>query len=104
MSFFYKNNLMNQALWNIDKVPSLRCDACSDEEETADHILFHCSAVDEVLRSSVSQQYRLANNLEEGDADPDPYIGLLNASKSEPFIIASINIIESLNLRETIEL
>jgi hypothetical protein len=104
MSLFYKNNLLNQALWNIGKVPSPLCSACSEQEETAEHILFECSAVDEVLQVNAIQQYRLANHLKEGDATPDPYIGLLNASKDEPFIASCINIIESINLRESVDL
>ena len=104
MSLFYKNNLLNQSLWNIDKAPSPLCSACSEQEETAHHILFQCSAVNEVLRSSVTQHYRHANNLEEGDAAPDPYIGLLNASKDETFIMSCIDIVTSLTLRETVDL
>ena len=60
--------------------------------------------MNEVLRSSVTKNYRHANNLEEGDAAPDPYIGLLNASKDEAFIVSCIDIVTSLTLRETVVL
>jgi hypothetical protein len=85
ISLFYKNNLLNQALWNLSKVPSPLCSACRQQEETADHLLFQCNAVDEALRSSATCHYRKANNLSDGDADPDTYIGLLNACKDPTF-------------------
>ena len=104
MSLFYKNNLLNHSLWNIDKVPSPLCSACFEEEETAAHVLFQCSAVDEELRSRVAHTYRLANHIEEGDAAPDSYIGLLNAIKNEQFLVSCLDIVKSLSLRETVEL
>ena len=91
MSLFYKNNLLNHSLWNIDKVSSPLCSACFDEEETAEHVLFQCSAVDEELQSRVARTYRLANHLEDGDAAPDSYIGLLNAIKNEQFLVSCLN-------------
>ena len=48
--------------------------------------------------------YRLANSLSDGDADPDVYIGLLNASKDRSFIQTCIEIVSSLNLRVTVDL
>jgi hypothetical protein len=104
MSMFYKNNILNQSLWNLGKVPSPLCTACLEQEETAHHIIFQCSAVDEELRARATHHYRLANNLEEGQADPDSFIGLLNASRDELFIRIMIDIINTLHLRVTVEL
>ena len=103
MSLFYKNNLLNQSLWNLSKVPSPLCSACSQQEETADHILFKCSAVDESLRSNTILLYNLANNFTD-EEELDPYIGLLNARSDPLFIQACIDIINSLNLRDSIDL
>ena len=104
MSLFYKNNLLNNSLWNINKVPSPLCSACSEAEETAEHVLFQCRAVDEELRTNIAHTYRLANHLEEGEAAPESYIGLLNAIKNEQFLTLCLDVVISLNLRETVEL
>ena len=104
MSLFYKNNILNQALWNLGKVPSPLYSLCSQQEETAEHILFQCSAVDELLRSSAINHYRRVNSIEDGDDATDTYIGLLNACKDRFFIKACMDIIANLDLRMTVEL
>ena len=104
MSMFYKNNLLNQALYNLDKVPSPLCSACSQQEETAEHILFQCSAVEESLRSRAILNYSLANNISDEEDGPDIYIGLLNARKDRAFIQSCTDIISSLNLRTSVDL
>ena len=104
MSLFYKNNILNQTLWNLGKVPSPLCSLCSQQEETAEHILFQCSAVDESLRSSAINHYRRVNSIEDGDDATDTYIGLLNACKDRFFIEACMDIIANLDLRMTVEL
>ena len=104
MSLFYKNNIFNQTLWNLDKVPSLLCSACNEEEETADHIIFHCSAVEESLQTTATLHYKRANNVGDGETMPEPYIGLLNACKDPSFITTCIDIISSLSLRDTVQL
>ena len=43
MSLLYKNNLLNQSLYNLSKVPSPMCSYCNQEEETADHLLLHAA-------------------------------------------------------------
>ena len=103
MGMFYKNNLLNQSLWNLDKVPSPLCAACSQQEETPAHILFECSAVNVELRTLSKRHYNRVNNRFGEDA-LDPYIGLLNARSDKDFIIVCINIINSLRLRESIVL
>ena len=95
---------MNQSLYNIGKVPSPLCTACSHQEETPEHVIFQCSAVDESLRARATLAYRQANHLSEEVDVPDAYIGLLNASKDEDFLIVCTDIISSLNLRTTVEL
>ena len=103
MGMFYKNNLLNQSLWNLDKVPSPLCAACSQQEETPAHILFECSAVNVELRTLSKRHYNRVNNRFGEDA-LDPYIGLLNARSDKDFIIVCIDIINSLQLRESIVL
>ena len=104
MSLFYKNNLTNQMLWNLDKVPSPLCSACLQHEETAEHIVFHSPAVEESLKLSANLHYREANRLSDGEYGPDTYIGLLNACKSQQFIASCKDIVTRLNLRVNIDL
>ena len=103
MSMFYKNNLLNQMLWNLSKVPSPLCSSCSLQEETPEHILFQCSSVNANLRSEAVSHYNRVNKISDID-EIEPYIGLLNARKDDKFIITCINIVKSLNLRESIVL
>ena len=60
--------------------------------------------MDEQLRLSTSDNYKQALRLGDGDAEPDPYIGLINACRSEQFIKSCIKVIECLNVKVTIEL
>ena len=101
MSLFYKNNLLNQSLWNISKVPSPLCSACQSQEETAEHLLFNCNSVDDSLKTNVLNHYRRVNKLQDGD-DLDSYIGILNARADEHFITSCLEVIKTLNLRESI--
>ena len=101
MSLFYKNNLLNQSLWNISQVPSPLCSACQLHEETAEHILFNCASVDDVLKANVLLHYRRVNNLQDGE-DLDSYVGILNARADEQFIKSCLEVIRTLNLRETV--
>ena len=103
MSLFYKNNLLNQSLWNISKVPSPLCSACQLQEETAEHLLFNCNSVDQALKAKVLLHYRRVNNLQDGE-NLDSYVGLLNARADEQFIISCLDVIRTLNLRETVVL
>lgn len=103
MSLLYKNNLLNGSLYKLGKVPSPLCSLCAHDEETPEHILFKCSAVQEELRTNALLMYRLANNLEDGD-DEDSYIGLLNASRDREFLCACINILNTIDLRVSVDL
>ena len=104
MSLLYKNNLLNQSLYNISKVPSPLCTYCHLEEETAEHLLFKCTFVEEQLRTNAESSYRHALNLAENEDLPDSYIGLLCACKDAPFVKTCIAIIEKLDIRVTFEL
>ena len=103
MSLFYKNNLLNQSLWNISKVPSPLCSACQLHEETAEHLLFNCASVEDRLKDNVLLHYRRVNNLQDGE-DLDSYVGILNARADEQFITSCLKVIRTLNLRETVVL
>ena len=104
MSLLYKNNLLNNSLYKLSKVPSPLCSFCAQEEETADHILFRCASVEEELRNRAYTNYRLANKLSEGEVEADSYIGLLNASRDKTFICSCIDILSGLNLKVTVDL
>ena len=104
MSLLYKNNLLNQALYNLSKVPSPMCSYCNLEEETADHLLFNCSSVSEQLRIDAKSCYRNALKLSDSDMEPDTYIGIINASRDSDFVKTCIDIVVSLNIRVTFEL
>ena len=103
ISLYYKNNLLNQSLYNIDRAPSPMCSFCQEEEETADHLLFRCSSVDTQLRSNARKAYRSALKLVEKDAEPDIYIGLLSACKSDLFVKSCIDIVKTLDIRVLID-
>ena len=102
-SLFYKNNLLNQSLYNIGNVPSPLCPYCQNEEETSDHLLFRCVFVEEQLRLNAKEAYRNALKLSENDDEPDIYIGLLNASRSDSFIKCCIDIVHCLSMKVQIE-
>ena len=104
LSLLYKNNLLNTSLYNLSKVPSPMCSYCNQEEETADHLLFSCSSVDEQLRINAKSSYRTALKLNDTDIEPDTYIGILTASRDLQFVKTCIAIIMNLNIRVTFEL
>ena len=49
MSFMYKNNLLNNFLWQQDKVESPLCHKCKAAEVTPEHALFECMAIEQEL-------------------------------------------------------
>ena len=104
MALLYKNNVLNQCLYNLGKVPSPMCSFCQQEEETADHLLFRCGSVEEHRRQCVRRNYRLALHITDTDAEPDSYIGLLNASRNSSFIISVLDILSSLDFNVTVDL
>ena len=58
MSLIYKNNLLNQFLYNLGRVPSPLCSYCFMEEETAEHLLFKCSYIKDELKLNVTSKYQ----------------------------------------------
>jgi len=104
MSFLHKNNILNSSLYKLGKVSTPLCSLCATEEETADHILFRCPQVDENLRKDAATTYRLANNLGEGEPATADFIDLLNTSRKKNFVAASINLVNSVDLKVTVEL
>ena len=104
LSLLYKNNLLNQTLWNLSRVPSPLCTYCNQQEETAEHLLFTCNHVEEQLRSDVTSSYRRALNLTSEDMVPESYVGLLNASHDNNFVSDCVNIVKGLDVRVTFEL
>ena len=101
MSFMYRNNLMNQFLWNLGKVESPLCHKCKEEVETPDHLLFHCKNVDQVAQERIVQLYQKVNRIESHQYI-DPYTGILNASRDQEFLKCCVNLIKECDLREVI--
>ena len=99
ISLFYKNNLLNQSLWNIDRAPSPLCPYCQREEETSDHLLFRCQFVEEGLRLQIKDAYQSALKLCDFDIEPEYYISLLSVCKSHKFIKACIDIVNCLDIK-----
>ena len=99
ISLFYKNNLLNQSLWNIDRAPSPLCPYCNSEEETSDHLLFRCSFVDERLRMQMNDVYQMSLKLCEFKTEPEYFIGLLSVCHVDKFIKACIDIVNCLNIK-----
>ena len=71
MSLMYKNNLLNEFLFNQNIVESNLCPNCEEEAQTADHLLFRCS--------SVPEQYR-----EQAYASLCEYTGVDNSEAAGP--------------------
>ena len=104
ISLFYKNNLLNQSLYKIDRVPSPKCPYCLQEEETADHLLFRCPYVNVQLRNNAIDAYESALKETDTEVKSDAFIGLLSACKSEKFIKCCIDIVKCLNIKVDIVL
>ena len=102
-SLFYKNNTLNQCLYNLSKAASPMCPYCEAEEETSSHLIFRCQFVDESLRLNAKAAYRSALKLEETEEEPEDYIGLLSASKNVNFIKSCIEIVHCLNIKVLID-
>ena len=104
VSLFYKNNLLNQSLYNIGQVASPLCRYCHLEEETPSHLIFNCNYIDANIRNAAYLNYRKALNLNDEDPEPESYIGLLNAIRNESFIKSCIDIVRLLNFEVTTNL
>ena len=102
MSMFYKNNLLNSFLYNMNRhAPSPLC-SCGIEEQTAIHVLTNCSKVEVSLQDEAMFQLNLGNSntcLEEMGT-----VAALNCSRDPGFLRVCRDIVESegLNLRTKI--
>ena len=99
MSLLYKNNLLNQFLYNISKVPSPLCSYCSIEEETAEHLLFKCSYIKEEIRLNVMAKYEAALNSRQLSPDIDSYTGFLSVCKNNEFVKSCIDVLNCIKLK-----
>ena len=104
MSMMYKNNILRSSLYKLGKVSSPLCSLCTEEEETADHILFRCSAVDRDLRKNAFTAYKLANNLVDGESTEVDFIELVNTSRNRQFVLSCMIILNDIDLNVTVEL
>ena len=102
MSLMYKNNLLNEFLFNQNIVESNLCPNCEEEAQTADHLLFRCSSVPEQYREQAYASLREYTGVDNPEAAGPG--ALIMASRYPQFIQASIDIVESQSLRTSIEL
>ena len=101
MSFMYKNNLLNHFLWLQDKVESPLCHKCKISEETPEHILFECLAIEPELQQRIKKNYILENHIQ-APHEIDAYIGIINASRNDCFIADCLELVRTSKYRETI--
>ena len=94
--------MLNKALYTIGQKTSPLCRYCQLEEETSQHILFNCAFVDNHLRQSAHNKYRLALNLKEEELEPDIYTGLLTAVRNSEFMNTCNDIVVLLDFDVTI--
>ena len=102
MSLFYKNNLLNSFLYNINRyTPSPLC-SCGIEEQTTTHLLTNCDQVEVSLRDEAMFQLNLCNN--SANLGELGTVAALNCSRDPGFIRVCRDIVESegLNLRTKI--
>ena len=102
MSLLYKNNLLNDSLYKLGKVASPLCSLCHREEETATHIIFNCQEIDQALHEEALATFKTANKINDSQILDIDHIGLLNASRYEPFIKSCVKVISSVELRTSI--
>lgn len=107
MSLLYKNNLLNSFLFTTERIQcsSPLC-ACSEEEQTAFHILTNCALVNADVKQDICQQLVLTNNVKSvEDLIPDN-VTLINCSRDNKFLSLCLEVIrnKSLSLRTKINL
>ena len=96
LSLFYENNLLNSFLYryNPDFFISPLC-PCTQEEQTANHLLFRCPLVNNQLRSQAYKNLQLAVGKEV--ALIESQVILMNASRNPAFMNNVIEIIKSIH-------
>ena len=99
ISLFYKNNLLNQSLYKLDRAPSPMCPYCNQEEETPDHLLFRCAYVDLQLRNNAIDAFESALKGTDTVVKSDTFISLLSACKSDKFVKCCTDIVNCLNIK-----
>ena len=104
LSLLYKNNLLNQSLYNIGRRPSPVCRFCNQDEETAEHLLFNCRSVDQQHKTTARSTYRLALQLNDDEPEPTFYIGCLNAIRNSEFVKSCLTIVTLLDFEVTVDL
>ena len=105
MNLMYPNNTLNSFLhsFNSEKFHSPMC-SCGDSVQTAHHVLFTCSHVDEPLRLEAYRE--LQQVVGEADAAMESELVILKASKSTKFLQKTCEImkIQAIHMTTHIEL
>ena len=101
LALLYKNNILNQSLYNIGKKESPLCRYCNANEETPEHFLFFCSHVNETLRKNTLNAYKSALS---SDEEVTFEIGILNAIRNGQFLARCIEVVEHLNFDIIVDL
>ena len=102
MSLMYKQNLLNEFLYQRNLVNSDVCPNCDEDIQDAHHILFSCSAVSEHHREEVYSE--LCKQTGQDHADVPSATAVLMGSRNKQFIKTCRDIVESQSLRTSIEL
>ena len=102
MSLFYTNNLFESFLYSIGHAPSPLCSDCKTEEHTPYHIVMNCPAVDAEYRASARQI--LTNIYGDQEIIHEDTVSLLDGSRNIKFLEVCLNIINSVVIRDGIDL
>ena len=102
MSLMYENNLLNEFLYKRNLTNSDKCPNCDNGVHTAHHILFECNNIPEEQRE-LAFSY-LAESIGHDQAAIQSPTTILMGSRCLEFIRVCKDIVDSMDMRDTIEL
>lgn len=99
MSLFYKNNLLNSFLFITEpnQCPSPLC-VCSQEEQTAFHILSNCILVNADIRGSISHHLMLVNDTNSIEELIPDNVTIINGSRNRQFLSLCVEVTQNKSL------
>ena len=97
---FYKNNLLNGFLFNVEreKCPSPLCE-CQLDDQTAFHILTSCEKVDADIRKDIILMLLLGNDVASADTLAADNISLLNCSRDKLLVQQCLKALKTSSLQ-----
>ena len=102
MSLMYENNLLNEFLYKRNLTNSDKCPNCDNGVHTAHHILFECNNIPEEQRELAFSH--LAESIGHDQAAIQSPTTILMGSRCLEFIRLCKDIVDSMDMRDTIEL